>query len=101
MDAPSLTFCASGCCNRYEIVKIGVGKNNMNEMSILREKLTYLRDREDFSKANMTFSVANDNTHLLWTSSHRYQLGACLPEPAIKAIEQKYHLTLPDDYRRF
>lgn len=65
----------------------------MNNMSILKEKLAYLRDNEDFSSA--------DNPHTYFSSRYRYQLGPCLEESNIRSIEKQYRLTIPDDYRRF
>lgn len=34
-------------------------------------------------------------------SSHRYELGKPIDESSLQAFEQKYQITLPDDYRAF
>ncbi len=65
----------------------------MNDMTILEEKLAYLRINEDFSKT--------DNPHTYFSSKYRYQLGPCLEESTIRSIEQQHRLIIPDDYRRF
>lgn len=99
----------------------------MTSMQILTEKLAYLREHEDFSilykrktplKKDgqvlhggyflkdsqgrwVVFNKALANEHLMWTWQHQYQLGPCLTEAQVGDFERQYHITLPDDYRRF
>ncbi len=73
----------------------------MSEFLLVKQKLAYLHENEDFSKADLPVSVENENTHLLWTAGHRYEVSPCLDETQIREVEAMYNLSLPEDYRRF
>jgi hypothetical protein len=73
----------------------------MTTLEILQHKLNYLRETVDFNKNMEVFNDKNGNADLLAVRHHRYQLGPCLTEAEVIAVEQQYRIRLPEDYREF
>lgn len=96
-------------------------------MQLLKEKLAYLREHEDFSilykrpiprkksgrllgggvvssdaqGRSVIFNKTLGTRHLLRTCWHQYRLGPCLTDAEISEFERQHDSTLPDEYRRF
>jgi hypothetical protein len=70
-------------------------------LETIKQKLRHLRDTVDFNKNLEVFNDANGNADLFDVVRHRYQPSPCLTEAETIAIEQRFDIHLPDDYRTF